>query len=168
MKSLSLIPSVEATSPPTLTDAPCPNKMPFGLTRNTLPLALKLPRMLDGSAPSTLLRMTELLLGCTKRTVSLAPMLKLCQLIAAFCVDWLMVVDPAPVLMLAAPPATTPPAGNAYTLAPQDSNTDRVSAFKAKPWLPSVAVRDEVCLPALLVFSETATKVPVLSFQIDR
>ena len=113
MKSPSVMFRVEATSPPTLTDAPWPNRMPFGLTRNTLPLADRLPRMLEGSEPSTRLSATELLLGCTNWTASPAAMLKLCQLIAAFWVDWLMVVLPAPVLMLAPPAATTPPAGRA-------------------------------------------------------
>ncbi len=70
MKSLSLMLRVDATSPPTLTDAPLPNRMPFGFTRNTLPLADRPPRMLDGSAPSTRLSATELLLGCTNFTVS--------------------------------------------------------------------------------------------------
>ena len=69
--------------------------------------------MLDGSAPSTRLSVTELLLGCTNWTDSPAAMLKLCQLMAALEVDWLMVVLPAPLLMLAPPAATTPPAGSA-------------------------------------------------------
>src|ERR1035437_60249 len=98
--------------------------MPFGFTRNTLPLAVKLPKMPEGSAPNTRLRITELLLGWLNRTDSPAAMLKLCQLIAAFCVDWLMSVLPAPVLMLAPPAATTPPAGSAYTFSPNDSATE--------------------------------------------
>ena len=55
--------SVEATRPPTLTLAPLPNKMPLGLTRNTLPLALSEPRKLVGSEPSTRFKATALLLG---------------------------------------------------------------------------------------------------------
>src|SRR5450830_1759375 len=109
MKSPSVIFNVDATSPPTFTCAPWPNRMPFGFSRNTLPLADRLPRMLEASEPSTRLSATELLLGCTNRTASPCPMLKLCQLIAAFGVDWVMVVLPAPLLMLAPPAATTPP-----------------------------------------------------------
>ena len=40
-------------------------------------------------------------------------MLKLCQLIAAFWLVWLIVVLPAPLVMLAPPAATTPPVGRA-------------------------------------------------------
>ena len=69
--------------------------------------------MLDGSEPSTRLSSTELLLGCSTRTDSPAAMLKLCQLMAAFWVDWLMVVLSALLLMLAAPATTAPPAGRA-------------------------------------------------------
>ena len=87
MKSPSLSPRVEPTRPPTLTDAPLPNRMPFGLIRNTLPFALRLPRMLDGSLPMTRFSATELLFGCTNCTLSPAAILKLCQLIATFCVD---------------------------------------------------------------------------------
>src|SRR5450756_2458230 len=162
MKSLSVTFRVEATKPPTLIDAPRPNRMPFGLTRNTLPLAVKLPRMLEGSAPSTRLSATELLFGCTNRTDSPAAILKLCQLSAAFCVDWLMTVLPAPVLMLAAPAATTPPAGSAYTFAPNDSATEIARACRVRRAPTPVAlVPEETFLPALLAFSDTATKVPV-------
>ena len=105
--------NVDATSPPTFTCAPWPNKMPFGFSRNTLPLADRLPRMLEGSAPSTRLSATELLLGCTNRTASVCPMLKLCQLIATFWPDWLIVVLPAPPAMLALPADTAPPVGPA-------------------------------------------------------
>ena len=69
--------------------------------------------MLEGSDPSTRLSSTELLLGCNTRTASPVAMLKLCQLMAAFCVDWLMVVLNAPLLMLAAPATTAPPVGSA-------------------------------------------------------
>ena len=69
--------------------------------------------MLEGSEPSTLFSVTELLLGCMNWTASLGPMLKLCQFIAAFDVDWVMVVLAAPLLMLAPPAVTTPPTGSA-------------------------------------------------------
>ena len=65
MKLASVMFSVDATRPLTLTDAPLPNRMPLGLTRNTLPLAERLPKIADGSGPSTRLSATELLLGWT-------------------------------------------------------------------------------------------------------
>src|SRR5450830_1517311 len=155
MKSPSAMFRVEATRPPTFTDEPLPNRMPFGFTRNTLPLAVKLPRMLDGSAPSTRFRVTELLLGCTKRTASPEATLKLCQLMTAFCVDWLMVVLPAAVLMLAPPAATTPPAGPAKALPPKARATEMASACRVKPVPAPVALlQDDVFLPALFAFSE--------------
>src|ERR1700690_611178 len=113
MKSLSLMLSVDASNPPTFTCAPWPNRMPFGLIRNTLPLADRLPRMLEGSEPTTRLSATELLLGCTNWTASPCPMLKLCQLIATFWLDWLIVVVPTPLVMLALPADTAPPVGPA-------------------------------------------------------
>ena len=44
--------SVEATRAPTLTEAPWPNRTPFGLTRKTLPFALRLrfDAVVDGVA----------------------------------------------------------------------------------------------------------------------
>ena len=124
--------SVEATSAPTLTEAPLPNKTPFGLTRKTLPLADRRPRMLDGSEPSTRFSATESLPGWMKRTASFVPILKLCQLITTFCVLWLMTVVPAPVLMAAVPDLTTPPTGAANALAPQAMATAMASALMAK------------------------------------
>ena len=113
MKSLSVMLRVLATRPPTLTDEPWPNRMPYGLTRNTLPFADRFPKILDGSEPSTRLSATELLPGCTKVTASDLPILKVCQLIATFGVDWVMVVADVRLLMAALPAVTTPPAGSA-------------------------------------------------------
>jgi hypothetical protein len=53
MKSPSLMFKVDATNPPTLTEDPAPNRMPLGLTKNTWPLAERLPKMTEGSAPIT-------------------------------------------------------------------------------------------------------------------
>src|SRR6185503_4486816 len=167
MKSLSVMPRVDATSPPTFTCAPLPNRMPFGFTRNTLPLADRLPRMLEGSGPSTRLSAAELLLGCTNRTASPAPMLKPCQLIATFWLDWLIVVVPAPPAMLALPAETVPPVGRAWIFEPNASITEIASAFRAKREFPATAVAPGADV-LLLLISEAATKVPVLSFQIDR
>ena len=113
MKAPSVMFRVEATNPPTLTDAPLPNKMPFGFTRNTLPVADRVPRMLEGAEPSTRFSATELLLGCRNWTDSFDPMPKLCQLIAALWVDWVMVMPVAPLLMMAPPAVTVPPDGSA-------------------------------------------------------
>src|SRR3954470_13735249 len=101
MKSASLMDRVEATRPPTLTDAPLPNRMPFGLTRNTRPLADRLPKMADGSAPSTRFSATELLLGCLNCTDSPAAMPKLCQLMVVLELPWVIVVALPLVLMVA-------------------------------------------------------------------
>src|SRR4051812_15341991 len=107
MKSASAMFSVEATRPPTLTDAPLPNSTPFGFTRNTLPLDDRLPKMLDASDPSTRLSATEFVPGCAKRTLSPAAMLKLCQFTMRLLLDCVTVVL-APLLEIApAPPATT-------------------------------------------------------------
>src|SRR6185436_5899780 len=124
MKSASVIPRVEATSPPTFTCAPCPNRMPFGLMRKTLPFADRLPRMLDGSGPSTRLRATELLPGCTNWTASVLPMLNDCQLIAAFWLDWLIVVLPGVTAIFAVPADTAPPTGSAWAAEPKASSNE--------------------------------------------
>ena len=129
MKSVSVIFRVEATSPPTLTDAPWPNRIPLGFSRNSLPLADRVPRILEGSEPRTRLSATEPLLGCKNRTASPCPMLKLCQLIAAFCVDWMMVVPPVPLLILAPPAVTTPPAGNASAFVPHATMREIIRVF---------------------------------------
>src|SRR3954470_9022147 len=113
MKSASLIDSVEATRPPTFTDAPLPNRMPLGLTRNTRPLAERLPKIADGSAPSTRLSATELLVGCLNCTDSPAAMPKPCQLMVVFALPCVMVVVLPLVVMVAVPAATTPPDGAA-------------------------------------------------------
>ncbi len=169
MKLASLMASVEATRPPTLTEAPLPNRMPLGLTRNTLPLDDRLPRMLDGLAPTTRFSATELLPGCTNCTDSPAWMPKLCQLMATLGVVWVMTMAPGVPPMLALPAETTPPAGSARTLAPQAIIRETARIFRPKPaWAPAPAVQEEIFLPALRVFSETATKVPVWSFQMER
>ncbi len=113
MKFASVMSRVEATSPATFTCAFVPNRIPFGFTRNTLPLADRLPSMLDGSAPSTRLSATELALGCTKKTASPSPMLKLCQLIAAFGLDCLTVSVTEVFAIVALPAATAPLVGRA-------------------------------------------------------
>ena len=113
MKLASVMFRVEATRPPTFTCELAPNRMPFGLTRKTLPLAFRLPRMLEGSDPVTRFSATELLFGWAKRTVSPWAMLKLCQFSTAFWLDWVTVSALPPLETLAAPAATEPPVGRA-------------------------------------------------------
>ncbi|SAL07453.1 hypothetical protein AWB78_08586 [Caballeronia calidae] len=79
-----VISNVEATSPATFTCASLPNKMPFGLISQTLPLLLREPKILDGSVPVTRLNTCELALCCSKFTLLPAPIEKLFQLIAVF------------------------------------------------------------------------------------
>ena len=158
MKSLSVTFSVDATRPPTLIDAPWPNRMPFGFTRKTLPLAVRLPRMFEGSDPSTRFKATELAVGCTNFTDSPAAMLKLSQLMAAFCVVCVISVLPAPLLMVALPAVTTPPAGAAKAVPPNDSISDTASALSSKRAVePPARFVPEAFLPAVLAFSEAAT-----------
>ena len=134
MKSLWLSLRVEATRPPTFTDALCPNNIPFGLIKNTWPLADMRPKMPEGSVPSTWLMVTERLLGCEKKTDSCAPMLKLCQPIAAFCVVCVMVVLPGAALMEARPQVTTPPNGSAPADdGPKASRRPKLMPFNTKP-----------------------------------
>src|SRR5262245_33913531 len=69
-----------ATRPATLTCAPGPNSTPFGFTRNTLPFEVSAPWMSEPDGPTTRLSTVEDDEACWKRVVSLAPMLKPCQL----------------------------------------------------------------------------------------
>ena len=90
MKSLSATFRVEATSPPTFTEAPLPNSTPFGFTRNTWPFEVSRPWMFEASTPTTRFSATALAPGWMKLTCASAPMLKLCQLMLAFWLAWLM------------------------------------------------------------------------------
>ena len=70
VKSSLLMFSVEATSPAVSTLAPAPNSTPFGLIRNTRPLAIRLPRICDGSCPTTRFSTVAVECGWMKRVVS--------------------------------------------------------------------------------------------------
>ena len=128
MKLASEMFSVEATKPPTLTDAPRPNRTPLGLTRKTLPLADRLPKMPEGSGPSTRLSATELLPGWAKRTASFGAIPKLCQLRITLPVDCVIVVRAPLVTMPALPATTTPPAGAACALPAKPSISETARA----------------------------------------
>src|SRR5579872_551809 len=139
MKLASVMLSVEATRPPTFTWAVGPNMTPFGLIRKTLPLAVRVPKMLDGSEPVTRFSATALPFGCTNWTVSPLAMLKVCQSSTAFWLDWLTVSASGPADMAAAPTATEPPVGRACAA---DANASVLTAanraVRARParrWL---------------------------------
>src|SRR5271157_4235394 len=101
--------SVLATKPAVLTvDVPV-MRMPFELMRKTLPLALRAPCSTLCSLPITRLRVIDEALGWLKLTVSEGAVLKLCQLMEALFVDWLMFVVVPDWPMAAAPVVTTPP-----------------------------------------------------------
>ena len=123
---------VEATSPPTFTEDPAPNRIPLGLSRNTLPLELRLPRITDGSAPITRFSATDELPGCTNRTDSPPPMLKPCQLITTLDVDWVIVVAGPLVVIVATPERTTPSSGPACAVLAMHRSSDTHSVLRAK------------------------------------
>src|SRR5579871_1936730 len=92
MKLLSLIDNVEANKPPTSTTALGPNKIPFGLIKKMRPLARKVPRITEGSAPVTRFKVVEEVEGCKNWTSSPALMLKVPQLMIALSESWVMLV----------------------------------------------------------------------------
>src|ERR1700744_2055100 len=159
MKSASLMPSVDATRPCTFTDAPLPNRMPFGLTRNTWPLARRLPRMVDGPEPVTRFSATELASGCTNTTDSPLPMLKFCQLMAAFWLPWVTVTLEPLVLIVAEPADPVPPVGLASASVPHANSVAAASVFSAKPAAPCSApdTPSDPEPPGARAASETAT-----------
>ena len=88
---------------------------------------------------------------------------------ATFGVVCVIVMLPAVPPMVALPADTTPPTGWAWALAQQASIRDTARIFSLELASPRAAeVQDEIFLPALRVFSETATKVPVWSFRMER
>ena len=105
--------SVDATMPPTFTWAPCPNRMPFGLIKYTCPLALRWPSIWLPLVSKMRFTAIAPAVGCTKLTVSCAPMLKLFQFNARFWLDCVIVVVAPDVAMLPTPDASCPPAGAA-------------------------------------------------------
>ena len=133
MKSASVMSSVDASRPPTLTCDPGANSTPFGLIRNTWPLEVRLPKIADASIPSTRFRATERLFGWTKTTLPPWPMEKVCQLIATFWVDWLIVIVPGLVAIVAPPAVTDPPVGSVCAWAAVPKDRDTVSPTTTKP-----------------------------------
>jgi hypothetical protein len=107
MKFWSVIESVEATSAPTLTDAPGAKNTPALLTRKTWPLAVRRPKMLEGSLPTTRLRRDAEEFGWVMLTCSLEPIEKPCQLTMPFCVAWLICIVSAVGRVTCTVPCTT-------------------------------------------------------------
>lgn|GEM_PF-3834363 len=76
-----------------------------------MPLAESVPKIAEASPPTTRLSATELLLGWTNTTELPCAMLKDCQLIAVFWLDWVIVTVEALPEMLACPAVTVPLVG---------------------------------------------------------
>ena len=105
----------------------------IGIDQEDLAVGDRLPRITDGSAPSTRLSATDCALGWTNWTVSPAPMLKLCQLITTFAVVWWMVVYWFVLEIVASPRVTTPPSGwPAWATVASDTRMAPASVLMAK------------------------------------
>ena len=157
MKSASLRFSVDATSPPTLTCAPWPNSTPLALIRNTLPFAVRLPMITDGSPPITRLSATEFASGWTKSTRCPRAMLKLSQLIAAALVDCATVTEPAPLVIVALPATTLPPTGKSCACAADAQASEPIRPERTSR--ASAVVPNKTCRlrPALEIGAGEAT-----------
>src|ERR1035441_9893372 len=88
MKSEFLIFAVVAIRPLTSTFEVGPKNTPFGLIRITLPLAVSVPSICDGSGSLMRFRVTDEEDGWLNLVVSVGAMLKDRQSITARCVDW--------------------------------------------------------------------------------
>ncbi len=149
----SLTSSVEATRPPTLTCAPCPNTMPFGLIRNTCPLAFNWPRIWLPLVSKMRLTAIAEADGCTKSTVSCGAMLKVFQSSDKFWLPCLMVVVLPDWLMVPVPDTTCPPVG------PARANGEmKVTAVSDKAAAASLRRALLPPLPRPRVISATATQ----------
>ncbi len=173
MKSALLIASVDATSPPTSTCAVAPNSTPFGLTMNTWPGALMRPKIWLALVSSTRLSVTDDVPGCAKSMRAWLPRSKVCQSIAARCVDC-ETVSVAPLCLSVAWPATTwPPVGSCVGAggAPLAANAWPCSPATATPSARSAArraLRRAPPLPWPRAISATATQAPRAAFQTMR
>src|ERR1017187_7820014 len=111
MKLALLIFAVVAIRPLTSICEPGPKNTPFGLIRITLPLAVRVPSICDGSGSLMRFRVTDDEEGWLNFVVSVGAMLKERQSITARCVDWSTLRVFPLVAMVADPAATVPPAG---------------------------------------------------------
>ena len=158
MKSASPRRSVDATKPAVSTRAPRPNSTPFGLSKNTCPLACKRPSITELSVPTTRLSTTARTSGCTNSTLAPCPIEKPCQLMAARALVCVTVMVRPLCTTCAAPALTCAPVGRsaAASAAPACSST-----------LPSSAPLTPERLPRLREVSATAmaTETPWRMFQ---
>ena len=150
--------SVLATMPPTFTCAVGVNTTPFGLTRNTWPLAFSAPWITDTSGPSTRFNATESRPGWLNVTLLPLPMEKLCQSTAILPVCWLMVIAEPFWLIDPAPATTLPPVGRSAANAGPDISNAAVNA----------AADPLARLRRALACSATGTYTPRASFQTRR
>src|SRR5215471_1117240 len=97
MKSEFLMSLVVARKPAVLTTEPGPNSTPSRLMMKTRPFAVSVPMISDGPwPPVTRLSTVEELEGWLKRTLSLARILNVFQLMIALGLDWLMITAGPP------------------------------------------------------------------------
>src|SRR5438093_2377208 len=104
--------SVVAKRPPTSTAALGAKSTPFGLLRNTWPLAVRRPKISDGLLPRTRLSAIAEELGWLKFTQAFEPIEKLFHSRIAFWLAWSTCILFAPGReMVALPAVTWPPVG---------------------------------------------------------
>jgi hypothetical protein len=115
MRSALLAFAVVATRLFTSMREPAPKMTPLGLMMTMLPLALRLPSIIEAPPLPTRLTVSEWLVGCTKFVVSPEPISKPRQSMTALSEDWLTVRVLPMLAMLAEPAATTPSTGFAST-----------------------------------------------------
>ncbi len=122
--------------------------------------------MTDDSVPTTRFKVTDDREGCTKLTVALPPIEKLCQLMAARLLLWFTVRVLAVLLMVAAPAVTLAPpgkvlgAGTCWAKAAMDVAANKTPGNRAPTFFDA--------LPMPLADSETATKACDEEFQTRR
>ena len=135
-----------------------PKMMPLGLISSTLPFDCRAPRIWEGLPPTTRLSTALKADGWTNLVVSLAAILKPCQLMMAL---WLLVtVMVLPLVAMPAVPLTTcGPVGKAVAVPTPSANN---AAAKAPP---TVTGRGP---PLAATFSATTTQASLTLLQINR
>ena len=150
---------VDAIRPATSTRAFAPNSTPLGLSNQTVPLLLRLPRIWLGSWPSTRFSTRLLALGCSKRTAWPAPIENCCQFSKALAVC-VTVICPPWVTRLAWPCTTCRPLGSTGPAARPPAWASRPATASARG--RSVAGRRRRCCgwrAGAMVLPEAATAV---------
>ncbi len=111
MKFLVGMSEVETTTLSALTWEPFANTTPDWLISTIWPFAVIFPSICERLPPTTRFSAIAVLFGWRKFTCAAAPTSKLCQLIAARWLVWVMVVSAGACAMLALPATTAPPVG---------------------------------------------------------